>query len=237
MATEEYRGKRNFGKTPEPKPGRPREKGERVFVVHRHEARSLHYDLRIQADGVLACWAVPKGFSYAPATRGLPCARRTTRLTTTISRDRSPRDSTAPARCGSGTRGSTWCGNRPTIAAALEKGELKLELKGRRLRGEWHLVRTKADDGKELAPLQGARPLRRLRQRPVRRRRHEPGACEAESRAASPAWSDRTVHGPFDDPGWLFEPLLPAGACSRGSRIPGSPCASRHGRPCAAPAA
>ena len=61
----EYRGKRDFGATPEPPPepapaagepdGRPR------FVVQRHDARALHFDLRLEVDGALASWAVPKG--------------------------------------------------------------------------------------------------------------------------------------------------------------------------------
>ena len=70
MAIEEYRRKRDFSKTPEPEPEAPAVEGNR-FVVHRHEARNLHYDLRIQAGGVLSSWAVPKGFSYDPVDKRL----------------------------------------------------------------------------------------------------------------------------------------------------------------------
>ncbi|HTO21587.1 MAG TPA: DNA polymerase ligase N-terminal domain-containing protein, partial [Spirochaetia bacterium] len=70
MAIEEYQRKRDFKKTPEPAPAIGPAGGNR-FVVHRHEARNLHYDLRIEAGGVLACWAVPKGFSYTPADKRL----------------------------------------------------------------------------------------------------------------------------------------------------------------------
>jgi len=93
------------------------------------------------------------------------------------------------------------------IAQALEKGELKLELRGRRLRGEWHLVRTSRSRGRT-GCCSRPRPLRRLGQRPVRRRGHEPGNAEA---AAAP----RDAHGggdgkrAFDDPDWLFEPAFP----------------------------
>ncbi len=69
---EDYGKKRDFGRTPEPRPdGAPRRSGPPVFVVHRHEARSLHYDLRIEIDGVLKSWAVPKGFSYDPREKRL----------------------------------------------------------------------------------------------------------------------------------------------------------------------
>ena len=70
MAIEEYRRKRDFKKTSEPAPRRAKGQGN-GFVVHRHEARNLHYDLRIEAGGALACWAVPKGFSYTPADKRL----------------------------------------------------------------------------------------------------------------------------------------------------------------------
>jgi bifunctional non-homologous end joining protein LigD len=70
MAMEEYRRKRDFKATPEPQPGVASAAGNR-FVVHRHEARNLHYDLRMEAGSVLACWAVPRGFSYSPSDKRL----------------------------------------------------------------------------------------------------------------------------------------------------------------------
>ena len=67
----EYTSKRKFEKTPEPKPGLP-DKGDRlVFVVHKHAARALHYDLRLELEGVLKSWAVPKGPSLDPSLKRL----------------------------------------------------------------------------------------------------------------------------------------------------------------------
>ncbi len=69
---EDYGEKRDFGRTPEPSPApSKRPASAPVFVVHRHEARRLHYDLRIERHGVLCSWAVPKGFSYDPADKHL----------------------------------------------------------------------------------------------------------------------------------------------------------------------
>src|SRR5262245_29409141 len=67
----EYRGKRNFETTPEPRPDATKPGAGTTFVVHRHEARNLHYDLRLEHEGVLRSWAVPRGFSYDPAEKRL----------------------------------------------------------------------------------------------------------------------------------------------------------------------
>ncbi|HSK16587.1 MAG TPA: DNA polymerase ligase N-terminal domain-containing protein, partial [Gaiellaceae bacterium] len=68
---DEYEGKRARGRTPEPFGGR-RRVGERpLFVVQRHDARRLHYDLRLERGGALASWAVPKGIPLEPGDRRL----------------------------------------------------------------------------------------------------------------------------------------------------------------------
>src|SRR5690606_4013865 len=73
MGLTEYRQKRHFQRTPEPR-GRVRRtspKRKRAFVVHQHGATSMHYDLRLEFGGVLKCWAVPKGPSLNPRDRRL----------------------------------------------------------------------------------------------------------------------------------------------------------------------
>ncbi|HEX4935932.1 MAG TPA: DNA polymerase ligase N-terminal domain-containing protein, partial [Gemmatimonadaceae bacterium] len=70
----EYRRKRDFAITPEPGPEAPVEAsaGERPrFMVHKHDATRLHYDLRLEMDGALASWAIPKGPSYDPSVKRL----------------------------------------------------------------------------------------------------------------------------------------------------------------------
>ncbi len=67
----EYSSKREFDKTPEPKPEPHHKDGQHIFVVHKHAARSLHYDLRLELEGVLKSWAVPKGPSLDPSSKRL----------------------------------------------------------------------------------------------------------------------------------------------------------------------
>ncbi len=207
MATEAYKSKRDFTRTPEPRPRRRAREGGHSFVVHRHEARNLHYDLRIQADGVLACWAVPKGFSYAPSDKRLAVRTEDHPMEYESFEGAIPK-----GQYGAGTMkiwdsGEYTLLKAPAISKALEKGEVKLELKGHHLRGEWHLVQTKAAEGRNWllfkardryagsgSDLFGGADMSKAVARPMSRRisRMEP----AEGFTA------------FSDPDWLFEPAL-----------------------------
>ena len=70
MSLKEYQEKRDFTKTTEP-PGKVVGKGQHRFVIHRHQARHLHYDFRLEMGGVLRSWAVPKGPPLEPGIRRL----------------------------------------------------------------------------------------------------------------------------------------------------------------------
>src|SRR5579862_7349138 len=139
MALEEYKRKRRFEETPEPPPKVEKKSGHR-FVVQKHDATRLHYDFRLEMEGVLKSWAVPKGF---PATRG---DRRLAVQVEDHPIDYAQFEGTIPeGNYGAGTV-MVWdigsyevSGGDP--AKALESGKLHLTLHGKKLKGEWTLVR------------------------------------------------------------------------------------------------
>jgi len=143
-----YRSKRDFNRTPEPK-GRSRagRKGRLTYLIQRHAATRLHYDFRIEHDGVLKSWAVTKAPSRDPAVKRLAVEVEDHPL------DYGGFEGTIPSgNYGAGTvqlwdRGE-WEPQEPDVAAALKRGSLKMTLHGERLSGGWALVRLKTDRGK-----------------------------------------------------------------------------------------
>jgi bifunctional non-homologous end joining protein LigD len=143
MALEEYKRKRNFSKTPEPSGDqRPKRKkaGELFFCVQKHLASHLHYDLRLEWNGVLLSWAVPKGPSLNPADKRLAMQ------TEDHPYDYGTFEGVIPEGYGAGIvmlwdRG-TWTPESEDVDAALRKGDLKFSLDGFKLKGSWVLVRT-----------------------------------------------------------------------------------------------
>ena len=138
----EYAAKRDFDKTAEPAPtggGRPMARGNR-FVVQRHRARRLHYDLRLEMDGVLSAGRYRRA-DARPASGGWRCTSRTIRSSTSTSKASSRRASTAAATssCGTGARGSWPEADDPR--EAVEEGELHFDLYGEKLRGRFAIVR------------------------------------------------------------------------------------------------
>lgn len=149
---DEYQRKRDFALTPEPAGGLPvpaEEHGaDRLsFVIHKHAARSLHYDLRLELDGVLLSWAVPKGPSLDPAEKRLALHVEDHPL------EYGSFEGTIPAgEYGAGTvivwdRG-TW---KPFADAheGLGEGALKFELEGEKLHGGYALIRLKPRPGEK----------------------------------------------------------------------------------------
>ncbi len=141
MPLDEYKRKRDFRKSPEP-PGKvARRKGrERFFCVQKHLASHLHYDFRLEHNGVLLSWAVPKGPSLDPKTRRLAMHVEDHPL------EYGEFEGVIPEGYGAGIvmlwdRG-TWTPEVEDVDAALRKGDLKFTLDGYKLKGSWVLVRT-----------------------------------------------------------------------------------------------
>ena len=141
---DEYRKKRDFERTTEPAPrARRDEDAGSVFVVHRHEARRLHYDLRLQMGGALKSWAVPKGFSYDPADKHLAVRTEDHPIEYETFEGMIPKGEYGAGTMTIWDRGRYELLNEKPGHDPVDAGDVKLILRGRKLRGEWHLVKTK----------------------------------------------------------------------------------------------
>lgn len=141
-----YRAKRRFGVTAEPEGvGAPVRSDAPIFVVQKHAARRLHYDLRLEIDGALKSWAVPEG----------PCLDSKVRRLAVHVEDHPLDYASFEGRIPSGEYGAgvvivwdrgTWVTLADDPIAALAEGELKFRLAGEKLRGGWTLVKLKDGD-------------------------------------------------------------------------------------------
>lgn len=143
-----YQAKRRFGETPEPK-GRKasRSKGGLRYLIQRHAATRLHYDFRIEVDGVLKSWAVTKAPSHDTAVKRLAVEVEDHPLDYGVFEGTIPR-----GNYGAGTVQmwdvGTWEPQDPDLEAAWAKGRIKMILHGERLNGKWALIRLRTDRGK-----------------------------------------------------------------------------------------
>lgn len=179
VSTRAYRRKRDPARTPEPFGGTPSE-GPPLFVVQRHRARRLHYDLRLERDGALASWAVPRG---VPLDRG---ARHLAVHVEDHPLDYATFEGVIPAGAyGAGTV-ELWDSGTYELREQKRDGGLTVRLTGRRLHGTWTLVPAALDGKQEnwLLLRKDAGPERRI----------------WEPMLASPSTS------PPRGEGWTFEP-------------------------------
>lgn len=151
----EYRAKRDFQRTaePPPRPASPPRSGPLRFVVQKHAARRLHYDFRLEADGVLKSWPIPNGPSYTPRERRLAV------MTEDHPLEYATFEGSIPKGEYGGGQVIVWdegvyapehegrpCFSRPAAEALVRQGiaagKLTIVLHGRKLRGTWTLVRT-----------------------------------------------------------------------------------------------
>jgi bifunctional non-homologous end joining protein LigD len=149
MALEKYKQKRNFKTSPEPsgdlevaaaRVARQKTEKTRFFCVQKHLASHLHYDFRLEHNGVLLSWAVPKGPSLDPKTKRLAMHVEDHPI------EYGTFEGVIPEGYGAGIvmlwDQGAWTPQVEDVDAALKKGDLKFTLDGYKLKGSWVLVRT-----------------------------------------------------------------------------------------------
>jgi bifunctional non-homologous end joining protein LigD len=145
MTLRKYQQKRNFQVSPEPS-GKPKvtksSKKKLLYVIQKHRATQLHYDFRLEHNGVLLSWAVPKGPSPDPSVKRLAMQVEDHPV------DYGGFEGVIPeGEYGGGTvmlwDSGEWFPESEDVDAAIKKGDLKFELQGEKLRGSWVLVRTR----------------------------------------------------------------------------------------------
>jgi bifunctional non-homologous end joining protein LigD len=179
-ALQEYRKKRDFEATPEPGP-EVREGGGNQFVIQKHDATRLHYDLRLERDGVLVSWAVPRGLPLVPGEKRMAVHTEDHPMEYADFEGWIPKGHYGAGEVRIFDRGSY-------DALEWKDDKLTFRLHGQRHRGEYHLIKTKTDWlvflSKRSAELQPSPPP------PLAPMLAEGG------------------HPPFDHPDWQFEPKL-----------------------------
>ena len=151
---EKYRQKRDFGRTPEPAPApEPRRRAQLLFVVQKHAASRLHYDFRLEIDGVLKSWPIPKGPSLDPAQKRLAVMVEDHPLDYASFEGVIPKGEYGAGQVivwDAGTYSPDEDGRlsfgdpqeaQARMRAGLEKGKLSFLLRGHKLKGSWTLVK------------------------------------------------------------------------------------------------
>jgi bifunctional non-homologous end joining protein LigD len=148
----EYRKKRDFTRTAEPRGGRGKRAAKLAYVIQKHAASHLHFDLRLELDGVMKSWAVPKGPSLDPAVKRLAMQVEDHPIEYNAFEGTIPK-----GEYGGGTvmiwdRGTYEYGaddavdGEKGLREGYRRGDFKFVLHGKRLKGSWVLVRTRRGD-------------------------------------------------------------------------------------------
>ena len=212
----EYRKKREFRKTPEPQ-GRPGKKGQNIFVVQRHAARRLHFDFRLEIDGVLKSWAVPKGPPTTPGEKRLAIHVEDHPLEYANFEGQIPQGNYGAGEVRIWDRGHFEVLGPPDAMAQLERGDFKFRLEGEQLHGpyvlvklrhsergnEWLLIKKPESAEEKISP---ARP--RAKEKPAGVSDDPsalPGAVAARIPSQIHAALATLEKKAFSDPAWLFE--------------------------------
>ncbi len=229
---EEYRRKRRFESNPEPF-GKHFVVSENRFVVQKHAATRLHYDLRLEIDGVLKSWAVPKGPSLNPADKRLAIQVEDHPLEYRNFEGVIPKGHYGAGEVIIWDQGTFEVEGDLSASEQLERGELKFRLQGQRLQGsfvlvklrrsakgnEWLLIKHKdfaanpdwKPDGRDRSVVT-RRTLEEIKEEQTTRQPTKEPETKSLERARKATMPSRvgvtlaaSVDRPFSDPGWLFE--------------------------------
>jgi bifunctional non-homologous end joining protein LigD len=140
MSLKEYESKRSFDKTPEPPPATPAAPPGNYFCVQRHDATRLHYDFRLEVDGTLKSWAVPKGPSLEPLSKALAVHVEDHPIDYGSFEGNIPKGEYGGGSVMLWDRGTFELLGDTPATAQIERGDLKFRLHGEKLRGEFALV-------------------------------------------------------------------------------------------------
>ncbi len=138
-----YRKKRDFTKTAEPM-GSVKKTGKSRFVVQRHQARNLHYDFRLETEGVLKSWAVPKGLSNKKGEKRLAIQVEDHPVDYINFEGKIPE-----GQYGAGTVKIWDKGTWKLLSGSLKQGQLEFDLTGKRYKGTYTLIQTKMGGNKK----------------------------------------------------------------------------------------
>jgi bifunctional non-homologous end joining protein LigD len=136
-----YRDMRDFGETPEPAGGKPKRSKLPIFVIQKHQASHLHYDFRLEMEGVLKSWAVPKGPSYDPSIKRLAM------MTEDHPYDYAAFEGVIPAGNYGGGNVIIWDNGTFELTEpddgvkGIRQGKLAFKMYGKKMFGEWALVK------------------------------------------------------------------------------------------------
>ncbi len=147
MELKDYQKKRKFNSTPEPKgSGKQKSGNQTIFLIQKHQASQLHYDFRLEIDGVLVSWAVPKGPSTDPKEKKLAIRTEDHPLEYADFEGIIPKD-----QYGGGTviiwdKGTYQNQRGKKMSESLKEGKIEVWLKGKKLQGGYHLIKMKQKD-------------------------------------------------------------------------------------------
>lgn len=147
MKLTSYQQKRHFNKTPEPKGSKisSQQKSKNLFIIQKHAASHLHYDFRLELNGVLLSWAVPKGPSLNPAIKRLAMHVEDHPVEYGSFEGNIPKGEYGGGAVMLWDKG-TWHCDDPNPTQAYKKGHLSFDLKAKKLNGKWKLIRMNNND-------------------------------------------------------------------------------------------